>query len=340
MKTTSTQNMPTLSGSLAGVLTDFLDAERLPARACRARLALWKPDGRISAIEWGICLFLIAQEDARPALGLEIARYFQPEHGGLFAYTALSCDNIGELLAQFDRIHRLMWQGFDITIHQSNDTLTISWTTQIPISPDILHLVGLAYETGIAGIVQIFRMLCGVRHSPCAVTLQGLPPRELGPYEAFFRCPVTFSDRTSSLSFSTEILHLPITGKETVLKELIERQTKAQLLAFDSTDIFFSAFRQALTRSLHVGTPTIDYVAAELAISRITLQRRLSERGTGFQKILDKTRFEMAQMYFENPRLSQTEIASLLAFSEQSAFCRAFQRWSNQTPQHFRKTNK
>ena len=330
--------MPTLSGSLAGVLTDFLDAECLPARACRARLALWKPDGRISAMEWGMCLLLIAQEDARPALGLEIARYFQPEHGGLLAYTALSCDNIGELLEQFDRIHRLMWQGFDVSLHRSNDTLTISWTTQTPTSPDILHFVRLAYETGIAGIVQIFRMLCGDSHSPCAVTLQGSSPQEFDPYETFFRCPVTFSDCTSSLSFSTKILHLPITGKQTVFKELVERQAKAQLLAFDSTDIFFSAFQRALTRSLHVGTPTIGYVAAELAISRITLQRRLSERGTGFQKILDKTRFEMAQMYFENPRLSQAEIASLLAFSEQSAFCRAFQRWSNQTPEHFRQT--
>jgi len=328
---------PTLSGSLAGALLGFLDAERLPARACRARLAHWKPDGRITATEWALCLYLIQQETPRPALGLAIARHFQLEHAGLLAYFALSCDQFGEMVDRFDRMHRLMWQGFDVSLQRSEEQITLSWATPLPPDPGSREIARLAYEAGVAGIVQIFRILCGEAHSPCAATLVGSRQQDPAPYAAFFRCPVTFSPERASLSFSAETLKLPISAKRTILKQRLERQAEAQLLAIDSTDAFLSVFRSTLGRAINMGTPTIDYVASELAMSRITLQRRLAARHTGFQDALDKTRFEMARMYMENRQLSLTDIALLLAFSEQSAFCRAFRRWSGETPQQYRR---
>ncbi|MCH8497411.1 MAG: AraC family transcriptional regulator [Marinobacter sp.] len=329
--------LPTLSGSLAGVLLDFLNAEGIPAHTCRARLAHWKPDGRIAAMEWVICLHLIQQEAPRPALGLAIARHFQLEHAGLLAYSALSCDYIGELFNQFDRLHRLMWQGFDVTVSQSDDCITLAWSTRTVTDERTEDPVRLAYETGIAGIVQIFRILCGDTHSPCAVTLIGRQPHDLSAYEAFFRCPVTFNRDQASLTFPIATRNLPISAKRTILKQLVERQAEAQLLAIDATDTFMAAFRSALGRAISGGRPAIEQVAKQLAISRITLQRRLAARNTGFQEALDKTRFEMARMYMEDPQLSLADIALLLAFSEQSAFCRAFRRWSGETPQHYRK---
>lgn len=329
--------VPTLSGSLAGAITDYLDARGLPARACRARLALWRPDGRVPASEWAVCLYLAWLEDPRPALGLEIARFSQPEHMGLLAYLALSCDDIGELLQQFDRRHQLMWQGFKVSTHRSDGIFTVTWAMPDPPAPADLEGSRLAFETGLGGIVQVFRILCGDPHTPCAVTLLGAPPPAIEPYEAFFRCPVSFSPTISSLSFTAATLRMPISAKETVLRQLVERQGEAQLRANDSRDAFLAALRRALSRGLTVGTPTIAFVAAELAVSRVTVQRRLNAAGTGFQEILDKTRYEMARMYIENPRLSLAEISMLLAFSEQSAFCRAFRRWSGETPRRFRR---
>lgn len=330
------QKTPTLSGALAGALLAFLDAEDLPARACRARLAHWKQDGRIAAMEWVVCLHLIQQGCPRPALGLAIARYFQLEHAGLLAYHALACDTLGDLLTRFDRLHPLMWQGFHVNAVQSDGTFTLSWSTPAAPSARAPESVGLAYEAGIAGIVQIFRILCGATHSPSAVTLTGDPPEHLAPYRDFFRCPVTFHQGQASLSFPVTALSLPINARGASLKRLIDRQTEAQLRAIESTDAFMTAFRTALGRAINIGTPTLHHVAQQLAVSRITLQRRLAARDTSFQEALDRTRFEMARMYMENARLSLADIALLLAFSEQSAFCRAFRRWSGYTPQQYR----
>ncbi len=326
----------TLSGSLAGVLEAFLDAHGLAAPACRARLALWQEDGRVTVAEWATCLHLIQLEYPQPALGLEIARAMQPEHVGVLAYLALSCDTVGELVDQLLRFYPLMWQGFDVRLEDQGDSVELSWTPLEPTPPALLELARLGYETGIAGLLQILRTLCGAPHCPSAVTLLGAAPSQIEPYQTFFGCPVRFSEHTSSMTLPRSALQLPLAARDRVLRRLVERQASARLQAMASDDPFLSAFQRALGRALAMGKPSLQRVATQLAMSRATLQRRLHSRGRTFQQALDNYRFELARMYLEDPRVSLAEVAQLLAFSEQSAFNRAFRRWSGQTPREFR----
>ena len=69
-----------------------------------------------------------------------------------------------------------------------------------------------------------------------------------------------------------------------------------------------------------------------------TLQRRLKEEGTSFGELLDWLRRGMAQAYLADDQISISEVSYLLGFSEQSAFQRAFKRWTGSTPVQFRKT--
>ena len=336
MKTHSGTTLATLSGSLGGVLSAFLDARGLAAPQCRARLARWRADGRITVVEWATCLHLIQQEYPRPALGLEIAAFMQPEHAGVLAWLALSCDNVGELVEQLMRFHPLMWQGFEVGIEEQGDRIGMFWTPLQATPPALLDLARLGYETGIAGILQLLRALCGSHPSPLAVTLLGAAPARIEPYQAFFGCPVAFSGHTSSMTFARSLLQQPLADRDRVLRSLLKRQASARLRAINPGDRFLSDFQRALGRALGKGTPSLEQVAADLAMSRATLQRRLQARGLTFQQALDHTRYEMARMYLEDPRVSLAEVAHLLSFSEQSAFNRAFRRWSGRTPGEFR----
>jgi AraC-like DNA-binding protein len=66
------------------------------------------------------------------------------------------------------------------------------------------------------------------------------------------------------------------------------------------------------------------------------MQRRLSEHGWSYKRVVDDTRTELAKRYIADPRKSLTEIAFLLGFSEQSAFSRAFRRWLGVSPSEYR----
>ena len=59
------------------------------------------------------------------------------------------------------------------------------------------------------------------------------------------------------------------------------------------------------------------------------------QRAVG-QLMLDNTRMQLARQYLNDRALSVAEIAVLLGFSEQSAFTRAFKRWTGLTPLGFR----
>ncbi|NJR70784.1 MAG: helix-turn-helix transcriptional regulator, partial [Synechococcales cyanobacterium CRU_2_2] len=47
-------------------------------------------------------------------------------------------------------------------------------------------------------------------------------------------------------------------------------------------------------------------------------------------------RRQLAVQYLQNPRLTSSEIAFLLGFSENTAFSRAFRRWEGMTPGEYR----
>ena len=52
---------------------------------------------------------------------------------------------------------------------------------------------------------------------------------------------------------------------------------------------------------------------------------------------MDTVRRELAERYLAEPTLDLTDLAFLLGYSEQSAFQRAFKRWTGQTPGEYRR---
>jgi AraC-like DNA-binding protein len=73
-------------------------------------------------------------------------------------------------------------------------------------------------------------------------------------------------------------------------------------------------------------------IGAQLHMSEATLRRRLDEEGTTYKAIVDALRQELASQYIAERRVAIGEIAFLLGFSTQSAFGRAFRRWTGGSP--------
>jgi AraC-like DNA-binding protein len=82
---------------------------------------------------------------------------------------------------------------------------------------------------------------------------------------------------------------------------------------------------------------SLDSVAGILNLTPRTLQRRLSEQDESFKGLLDKVRKELALTYIAQPFIDLAELAYLLGFSDQTAFQRAFKKWTGTTPGKFRR---
>lgn len=320
-----------VSGALTGMLRDYLDACGLAAPAARARLDAWSVDSRLPLAEWISLLEAIAEADPQPALGLAIGQHIAPRHAGVMGYIGLSCDTLGEALMRFERYHRLVYDGNPAVMAVHGDVVSLSWGIEHGRPGQ------LADETAIAAFATIIRKLVNEKLRPIAVNFVNTAPADLTPYLDFFECPVTFGGTLTYVTFPLSFLQRPIAHSDPGLRTLLESQAESLLRALPSGGDFVRDLNAALVRSLHNGEPTLERVAERMAMSPRTLQRRLGDRDLNFQHLLDRTRAELARGYLLEGNLSLSEIALLLGYSEQSAFNRAFKRWTGQTPRTLRK---
>jgi AraC-like DNA-binding protein len=81
--------------------------------------------------------------------------------------------------------------------------------------------------------------------------------------------------------------------------------------------------------------PNIEDVAESLETSVRSLRRKLADEDSGYQKLLNEIRIEMAKNYLQT-NMPVERIAEHLGYSEGANFSHAFKRYSQQTPSQYR----
>ena len=342
------QKNPTINGALAGMFKDFIKEKKLDIPLCDAYLDHWKVDNRVSVVELGLCLLSISQQYPIHKLGIEISQYFQPTYSGLLGYLLLPCHNLNEAFLQFKKYYALMWDGFNVDVIETDNEITISW--DVPqLKPYKNHeqlneIVRVGYELGISCFIKTAQQLVKNPESfqPKQIFLPGAIPLHQEDYETFFKCKVDFCHETGSVVFDKAVLNQPINLNNDFFNNLLFKQAEAQLKSISELkgvvqNDFLVSVQKILEQGLHAGSPTLEYVANRMSISKSTLQNKLATHDLNFQHVLDSMRFELAKMYMQDSSLSLIDISGLLAFSEQSAFNRYFKRLSGFSPHKYRK---
>lgn len=111
---------------------------------------------------------------------------------------------------------------------------------------------------------------------------------------------------------------------------------KCRLSMMETDDSYSARVRSALMELLPSGACAIDDVAKKLGYSKHSLQRKLQEENTNFQKQLNHTRKLLAKTYLTNTEMSAEDIAFLLGYQETGSFLRAFFLWTGQTVSEYR----
>lgn len=143
---------------------------------------------------------------------------------------------------------------------------------------------------------------------------------------------------TTSVEFSAACLDRPLPRRDPDLAAYFDEQLSQSLGRSLSAS---SSLRAAVLRTLdeHFAAgrlPTEERVAAALALATRTLRRRLAAEGTSLRALLDEARRERAVLELTRGDLPLVELAGSLGFSDQSAFSRAFTRWTGRSPRAYR----
>ena len=195
----------------------------------------------------------------------------------------------------------------------------------------------LSNEATVASAVSLIRQTSSPRFRARAVYFQHPAPSSKVAHEAYFGCPVHYGAELDALSIPDEALDQPNRLADDGISDYLIAHLEREVLQLRSDDDpIESLVRQAISNELSNGLPRMATVASRLSMSERTLGRRLAERELSFKTMVESTQRVLAENLLRESRYPISQVAFLTGFSEQSAFTRAFKRWTGETPARYR----
>jgi AraC-like DNA-binding protein len=193
----------------------------------------------------------------------------------------------------------------------------------------------LANECALAAVTSVARQIAGTELTPREVTFRHDAPPSDRCHRDYFGCPVTFGAPINGIHHTTEQLSQPTLLADDGLSSYLMAQLD-ELWQQTAVRSLVDDVRGAVADALPDGQPSKMYIARRLGMSERTLHRRLAEQGESFQALATDARRDAAEALLKSDTRNVAEVAFLTGFGDQSAFTRAFKRWTGQTPAAFR----
>jgi len=265
-----------------------------------------------------------------PYFGLRVAHFVLPGMLHALGYALLASETLEDFCRRAVRYWALVAQGTEFFLDNDSKVLELKG---LPGRP------GLCFEAQDVWAALVFRLMRMVRQEelrPLQVNyIRPMPAAGDAPYREFFGCPVVFEQDFLALYFDLDTMRQPLAGASRELAQHNDQITMSYLEKLNRDDVV-NRVRAHIVTGLSGGAFSRSAIAASLNMSASTLQARLARAGLSYQQMLDETRHELALGYVGQSRLSITEIAFMLGFSDLSNFIRAFKRWTGRSPTEFR----
>jgi AraC-like DNA-binding protein len=206
--------------------------------------------------------------------------------------------------------------------------LAIEWIAPPSEPPALLYALELTY------FVRLARLGTRTQVLPREVTCP-YPLEPAGAYAAYFGAPVRRAPE-AALVFDAADAAAPFLTANAGMWMFFEPELRRRLAELDEAAPMVERTRSALLELLPSGRASVQAVARKLGTSVRTLQRRLQDEGTAFQRVLDDTRGDLARHYLGATGMTSAEISFLLGFEDPNSFVRAFRDWTGVPPEQFR----
>lgn len=298
----------------AGLPQAFLNETRVLLKT-EELFALWRAIGEVSL---------------NPAIGLMLGTENRTERLNPVSLAALSTENFGAAVNQMARFKQITCPE-EIRQHKNHEEWSIRFRWLLAEEPEPTVLI----ECCFAWVLSIARLGTATRVSPLRVEL--LQPRShIKTIERHFGCPVVRAAERNAIVFRPTDAQRPFVTRNAELLAMLAPQFEEELNQENGEENFLERVRLAIQQKLTGRRPTIDDIADALHVSSRTLQRRLQDAGSNFQRVLEEARHHLARHYLNNSVLELNETAYLLGYEDGNSFVRAFRAWEGVPPARWR----
>ena len=276
----------------------------------------------------------IAEASNDPGFGLKLGSEERLERYDPIKIAAISARSFRDAIGRVSRYKQLTCpEEIRVVERGTEAAVQFVWLLAHDKEPPLLVDVCFAW------IISLANRGIGRPLSPKRVELQR-PPAHREMYEKHFRSPVKFRADRNALVFNKADMELPFITHNADLLGIVAPQLEAELTEQLAQKTFSEQAKGILKHLVAGQRPGIQDLARELHLSTRTLQRRLTEQGVTFQRLLDDARRELAHHYLLHSSRELNETAYLLGYEDANSFFRAFHHWEGTSPGHWRALQK
>jgi AraC-like DNA-binding protein len=276
----------------------------------------------------------VGEVSTDPAIGLLLGTETKTERFHLTGIAALASESLGAAVDQMARYKQLTCPE-EILQKKDDDEWSIQfrWLLAEELEPPVL------IECAFSWMLSIARHGTGTRLSPLRVEF--LQPRaHAKTIERHFGCRVVCGAPKNAIVFRTSDAQQRFVTRNAELLAVLAPQFEEELKRDADDENFVERVRLAVQQHLTGRRPNIEDIAGALHISARTLQRRLQDEGSSFQRVLGEARRHLARHYLNNSTLELNEAAYLLGYEDGNSFVRAFRSWEGVPPARWRENQR
>ena len=267
-----------------------------------------------------------------PLFGLRLAQLQEPDVYGCIAALCRAAPNVRDAIRNFvDYIPVIHSPVTVLELAEGRDTAELRWHVKTDL--------GLNQQANFQGTmlnVKLLKLLGGRSFRPSYVSLAGdVRSKDVPEIEQRLGCQVRSRAAVNAIAFPTMALDQPVPSANRLLFKLIGGYLD-RVRSTSPGKSMVERVEDYVRGSLASGSCSIENCATRFGVSVRTLQVQLSGAGLRFSDILEKQRLALARSYLGQACLSLDDVAVMLGYSEQTAFGRAFKRWTGSTPQRYR----
>lgn len=299
---------------------------------------LGQRESRIAASVYVDLLELGLQLTGDEHLGLHLGESVRPGHFGALGYLLMSCATLGDALHRQARYAGLVGSLGRVELDDEPPRVAGEALVRHSWEPLLPRLQRQLAEETMACWLRFGHWICGHQQPPLEVRFRHAAPADTGEHARIFRCPVLFGQADNALVFPRRQLAAPLGQADRQMQRVLDRYAGHLLEGIRRGDSVLERARQRLAARIPEQEVDLEALAAELALSPRTLQRRLRDSGLSFSRLVDETRQQLVLHHLRDPELELADVAGLVGFSETGSLARAFRRWTGQSLGEYRRT--
>jgi AraC-like DNA-binding protein len=283
---------------------------------------------RVSLEQWRVLVKRAIALTDDPGLGITLGSTASDNVHQIVGQIAVACRSLREAMRMFERYRALLGNTnvFDLVEEGERAYLVFAPLYPNPDFPqfDAEFALSLVYRVS-------SRFARRESEDAQEIWFAHAAPPYAERYAQVFRCPLRFGRPRNAIVFPRAYLDEPHTYANPLLLDVL-REGAERMLTEQGTPNLPDRVRAMLRNEVDLRGVDAKRIAKLLKLDARSLCRQLIEADTSWSNLLDEARYRIACDELPRNDVQLRQLAERLGFSEQSAFNRAFKRWTGITP--------